>query len=206
MKKLLLFTTILLLSAASLKAQHDVKVNLFGLFFKHYGAGYEYIINDELSAGGFINYSNGNPISIFTSNSQDNSTYSLFTFTPEFRFYTNPEDGADGFFFSGYLRYKNSGWNDLQYHISGNPTPEMYDLKYTGLGLGFGLGKKWMTNSGLYFETYYGMGKFIIGGEKISNPKVEEHAKSIGYDNEFSDVASWDFRFHLSIGYRFGGY
>jgi len=206
MKKLLLVFVVFIMTTASVTAQHDVRVNLFGLFFKHYGVGYEYIINDEMGAGIFLNYSNGNPISLLTVNPQEGSSYSLFTATPEFRFYTNPENGADRFYFSGYMRYKSSGWSNLQYYIDNNPTPEIYDLTYSGLAFGFGLGKKWMTNSGLYFETYYGMGKFIVGGESISNPKVDEHAKASGYDNEYSAIASWDFRFHLSIGYRIGGY
>lgn len=210
MKKIILIAILIIFSVASVRAQHDVRVNAFGLFLKHYGVGYEYIINDELGTGVFINYSTGIPVPIMISYVSDagdpHGSYSVLTISPEFRFYTNPEDGADGFYFAGYLRYKSSEWVDLEYKLNGSSKIEYYNLNYNGLMAGFSFGKKWMTNSGLYIESYFGVGKSIIGKETNSNYIVENDLITNGYIDKYSQYSGWDFRFNISLGYRIGGY
>jgi len=212
MKKLLVTIVTVFIFSSSLLAQVDVKVNAFGLFFKNYGMGAEYIINDEISAGAFINYDSYRDLGIFLdvlSGGSANTVYSSFTFSPEFRYYINPEDGADNRYFSAYLRYQSANWTDLETGIpdpQGNNIETLYDVDNKGFAIGIGAGKKWVTNSGLYFETYYGVGKFLTNSITYSNSAVENKMKTNGNEDEYEFYAQWDLRFHISIGYRFGGY
>ncbi len=197
MKKIyLLSITIVLFLTSSVQAQHDVNINAIGLFFKNYGLGYEYVINDEMGAGASFNYVNG----LWFGDLGTDISYSSFNIAPEFRFYFNPSDGADGFYFGGYAKYQTSTWGGNTGYDSNNNAVK-YDYTFNGLALGMQTGKKWVTNSGFYFETLFGMGRFLTTSWSSTNPNFNPSD-----DFENSSWYTWDFRFALNIGWRFGGY
>ena len=206
--KSLLFLAILL-STTSLFAQHDIKVNLFGLGFNNYGMSYEYIINDEMSAGVFIDYSENSIYSNIITYGIEGDPFSMegyqyyrFCISPEVRFYSNPEYGADKRFFSFYVRYKNTVYNDISFYETNNEIK--YGTTNKQFGIGLATGQKWITNSGIYFETYIGIGRMLSSNLVYDNAYVENEFNN--GSNEYVYESFWDVRFQFAIGYRIGGY
>lgn len=209
------FASLLLIFNISLKAQSDVRVSALGLIFKSYGVGYEYVINDEMGTGVGINYSNS-----FFGIGNTGDRFSSLRIAPEFRFYFNPEDGADGFYFGGYLKYASVKWRGIQDNIPvqsvdswGNTittdVPVIYDLTFNGLAFGIQMGKKWVTNSGFFLETNFNFGRYLTGSTKYSNSSVQTY-----YDTRKSSSSAaaamdiwytFDWGFKLNVGWRFGG-
>ncbi len=213
MKKILLAILILSISASSVVAQHDVKVNLFGAFFKDFGVGYEYIINDQLSAGVFINSVSGTPFLGVEQyfDGYEGFNYSAFKISPEFRYYTSPDFGADKRYYSAYLRYSTENFTNLDYEsqndITGEYTTMPYSFKNNRITVGLTTGSKWVLNSGIYIESLWGVGRSISTSPTFSTPDAEDYIK--GYSDDLSNYdyySEWDFRLQISIGYRFGGY
>jgi len=205
-----------LLGGTSLKAQHDINANVLGAFFGNYGLGYEYVINDEMGAGISFNYATGF-LGIDLDDVTD-QTFSSFNIAPEFRFYFNPEDGADGFYFGGYMKYYTSTYGNMNYNLQTTTTNPngtttytskdvKYDRSYTGFAVGIETGRKWVTNSGFFFETMWGFGKFLGGSWDISNAEVKAKLDEDNYDfNADNPFAAWDMRLSIGIGWRLGGY
>ena len=183
-------------------AQQDIRVNALGLFFKNYGLGYEYIINDEIAAGVYINVSNGSLLlnAINDINGSDYG-YSSVSIMPEFKYYYNPDFGADNRYFGAYLIYQNVSWNKLTAYDDNNNEIK-YDMNNTSYGIGVLTGQKWVTNSGIYIESLIGIGKFFTSSIDFSDPNVEQYVDTKSYKY----VSSYDFRFQVSVGYRIGGY
>lgn len=210
MKKIIGITFgMIMLTSIGLKAQHDVRVNFIGLLFKNYGIGYEFIINDEMGAGLSFSYSQ----SLLGLDTKD---YSSLNITPDFRFYTNPEDGADGFYFGGYLNYAKVNLDNLSINLD-TKTQDAYgntiyaDVPYnytlTGFAIGLELGRKWVTNSGVFFETNFGFGRYLTTSHSYSDSRVEDYFKtteSVGFEEGIDWLYTFDYRLGLSIGYRFG--
>ena len=204
MKRIILTVFILGVSLSTLMAQHDVKINALGVFFKNYSVGYEYIINDEMSGGLSINYAAGSwLLEALNDIEGTNTQYSSFSLTPEFRYYTNPDFGADKRYFGAYLIYEGVSWDNLTVYDYDNNSKEItYNMKNTGIGIGIMSGQKWVTNSGIYIETLIGFGRFMSSNTTISDPRAAEIIDL----TEYGYISAWDFRFQIGVGYRIGGY
>lgn len=202
MKRITLLTIALLfILTSSLKAQHDVNINVAGLLLKNYGLGYEYVINDEMGAAASFNFVNGGLFVDLT----DDISYSSINFAPEFRFYTNPSDGGDGIFFAGYAKYQSSTWSfkdGIFTSSTGNSSLKDYDLNFSGVALGIQSGGKWVLNSGIFIESFFGVGRYLTTNWSSSDTDFDDQIN----DYEGLTWFSWDFRFSVAVGYRFGGY
>ncbi|MCK5846009.1 MAG: DUF3575 domain-containing protein [Bacteroidales bacterium] len=206
MKKLAFTLLVLLISTSSVLAQQDIKTNALGLFLKNYGIGYEYVINDEISAGGYINFSTGSLyLEMINDAAGSDYEYSNFSIMPEFRYYTNPDFGADKRYFGAYAIYQRSNWGNLtltEYPATGPSIKHIYDMTNNAIGLGIIGGQKWVMNSGLYFETLAGFGRFMSSSLSYSDPAIEGLINTAEYEY----FSAWDFRFQVGVGYRIGGY
>ncbi|MCK5846008.1 MAG: DUF3575 domain-containing protein [Bacteroidales bacterium] len=205
MKNLILTALVLILSVSSVVAQHDIKTNLFGLFFKNYGLGYEYIINDEISVGAYYNYTNfkkyTDPEALIEGWGVDQNGYSI---SGEFRYYINPDFGADKRYIGAYGRYSETNLHDLNYYIGQDKF--LFDMTYNGFILGVITGQKIVMNSGLYIETLIGIGKYISTNTEFSDSNSEKYVvDNIGIE-EYDYISKWDLRFQFAVGYRIGGY
>lgn len=208
-KAIALCCGIMLLSASS-QAQSDVKVNFLGLLFNQYQFGYEHVLNEEMSVGGWISFSkwdfetttfdiNGNTIT-------EETTYNGFSLIPNYRFYFSPDDDAEGFFVEAYMKYLNRKATGLDWSIYNEQTFTWenveYERKENSLALGLGVGRKWVTDAGFFFETFGGLGKTLTDNTTYSEQAVEDAAAE---SDEFfeSNIPSIDFRLQLNIGWRF---
>ncbi len=210
MKKFILLFSIII-SASTMIAQHDIKVNALGLFFKHYGLGYQYNINAQFSAGVFINYSaNPNILSVENFYSDlhgiNNASRSDFSFSPEIRYYLYPTFWADSRYIGAYFRYRTGEWKDLYYMDSSYSKELYYNMNYSNYVIGILTGYKWLTSSGIYIETYTGFGRAVGYTTELSTTYAENHFEKNGGLAEYEFLSSWDLRFQIAVGYRIGGY
>ncbi len=158
------------------QAQVDVMVNPIGLLFGNLGASADFMLADNLSVEGQIGIGFG-----------DDGAFDYFNLpiTAYGKYYFNPEDGADKFYASAWLRFINRNWE-------GNDNTFVSEYTQTRLGLGFGAGYKVVGNSGLVFDIGLGVGRAFLD--------------NISIDNE-EDIVDWPdimFAGKLAIGYRFG--
>jgi len=128
MKKIIVAA--LLLSGVTLKAQHDVSVDVLGFAFSKYGLGYEYAINSNNSVGVNFNFSSKNTFHGGESNNVDYAEidgeygYSEMNIIPEYKAFFTPERGNDGVYIGLYGKFrtsKASGNNQHQF-----PKKQMY--------------------------------------------------------------------------------
>ncbi len=196
MKSLRLSLFCLLLVGAfqtRLSAQHELKTNVLGLLAGSYGLQYEYV-TEEMGFLLGVNYFNSGSLL-----GGDLNTYSSISITPEFRYYFNPDEDASGFFASAYLRYRSATGDDWYTWTDINGNTVVSDLKNNGMALGVSTGYKWVTRSGLVFETFFGLGRYLFDNYSY-DPEIEENVLLDAIDN----LPSFDVRFGFAVGYRIG--
>lgn len=180
-----------LMSVTGLNAQnHEIKLDVGGLFVYNYGIAYEYIANENVSIVGGISY--------FQSPSAFDYEYNAFKITPEVRYFFNPDDDCDGMFVSGYLRYRSTNAEEYTFYYDDNNNYVPVEQKTSGLALGITTGRKWVGRKGFMFESYFGIGRYLIDNEKYSD----------GYDpdefqSELDNLPAWDLRLGIVAGWRF---
>lgn len=186
---------LILIAQPKIHAQHEIKTNVLGIIITDYNLQYEYVTEDMGFLMGVSYFNSGSIIG--------DDSYTTFRLTPEFRYYFNPDEDASGFFASGYLRYRNATGEDWYVTsdfdpVTGNTVETSYDLKNTGVAFGFTLGYKWVTRSGLVFETFGGLGRYLIN-ETSYDPDLPENDPLIDI---FDELPQFDVRFGFAIGYR----
>ncbi len=174
-------------------AQHEAKTNVLGLFVGSFGLQYEYV-TEEMGFLLGMNY--------FTSGALVNTDndYRSFSITPEFRYYFNPDEDASGYFAGAYLRYRSATGEDWYTYSDGTNTVTS-DMKNTGLAIGILTGYKWVTRSGLVFETFGGLGRYLINNYSY-DPEIPDVDT---FTTGLNELPAFDFRFGIGVGYRFGG-
>lgn len=194
------------------QAQHDVKFNFLGFLFNQYQFGYENVLNEEMSAGGYLSYSIWNlETTTFDANGDlvtEEYKLSGLSVIPNFRFYFNPDDDCDGYFAEAYIKWRRRTTTNQQTSV-----PETnqfggteyvtydYDVSQSATALGVGFGRKWLTNAGFFAETFFGIGKNLIENTKYSEQAVEDYYESIDYsDLNWSGI---DIRVAFNVGWRF---
>ena len=206
------FTLVLLLAVfgtvSNVNAQLDVRFNFLGFLFNNYGIGAEYVLGEEMGVGATINYSS------WTVGVLDEEwKYTGFNIAPDFRFYFNPDDDAEGGYIAGYLKFRSQKSSGLTWLVSTDTDGDGFDDTWTetdyeqstfGIALGIYGGKKWVTNSGFFFETAFGIGKYLTSNTKYSNAAVQAEADA-NEDLLETNFPSLDFRLMLNLGWRFGG-
>ncbi|WP_282779427.1 hypothetical protein [Phaeodactylibacter xiamenensis] len=176
-KLLLLVGVFALAGLTKAQAQVDVMVNPIGLLFGNLSASADFMLKDNFSVEGQIGVGFG-----------DDGAFDYFNLpiTAYGKYYFNPDDGADKFYASAFLRFINRSWD-------GNDNAFVSEYSQTRVGLGFGVGYKVVGNSGIVFDLGFGIGRAFIDNVSI--------------DDE-TNVVDWPeimFTGKLAIGYRFGG-
>lgn len=108
-------------------------------------------------------------------------------FVPEFRYYFNPNFGADNFFVGAYGKLVD---------IVGSNETNGEDVSAVRGVFGIMTGQKWITNDGLVFEINAGLGRGATFGD-------EDNGWAI--NNSLNFLNTIDVRLGLIVGYRFGG-
>ncbi|QNM85478.1 DUF3575 domain-containing protein [Polaribacter pectinis] len=150
--------------------KHEVKINVLGLLaFEWLDVSYEYLINEESSAGiGILTgFDNGNDI--------DN--YRKFSLTPFYRRYFSSKF-ARGFFVEGFGML-HTYERDFDSFFNGNNMTTNSENK-TEFAVGISVGGKFISKRGFTTEIYLGLGR-NLGGDDNSIAAVGRGGVSIGY-------------------------
>jgi hypothetical protein len=106
-----------------------------------------------------VDASNSYGVSTFLDLSDNNSSYQNFSVNPYYRFYfLNRKDfGAQGMFVEIF-----SSLASVQSDVYGSDKNEFQ------VSLGMSLGRKWINKSGFTFETFLGMGRYLLDSEDLN--------------------------------------
>jgi hypothetical protein len=178
--------------------KNEIKLDVIDLLFQPaLSLSYERISDSYSSFGGdiFINFNNAN---------SSVSWSDRFTISPFYRFYfLNKKDfGGAGFFVELFSKFSFADHTvEYVYGIYDELTEPYYefvDESYFDIGLGVGLGRKWINKKGITFEIMFGIGRYLL--EDAGRPEDMPYgADEVFYDNR-PEVT---FKGGISIGKRF---
>jgi len=181
--KFLAIGVFMLLAKFSFAQNFEVKVNPIGLIFGTIPVSAEYVLNENMGVELTAEY-NYNKGSYFDGTTKASG----IVVAGLYKYYFKPHDGGDGFYAFPYLRYANRKFtfDDTTY---GEVT-----ATYTAFGAGFGLGYKWVAESGLLIDFGAGVGKNFNGSFSYSDPN---------YSSTDDVTIPINGIFRISLGYRF---
>ena len=211
MKKIIVAA--LLLSGLTLKAQHDVSVDVLGFAFSRYGLGYEYTVNSNNSIGVNFNFSSKNMFDDGRSNNvayakiDGEYSYSEMNIIPEYKAFFTPERGNDGVYMGLYGKFRTSKASGNTFtNAESTPIYQKTDVSTTGFALGAMLGYKWKSSGALFFEVTGGLGKFLLNDVKYTNDLAKDD-KDFNEDDYIPYVGNslpLDLRLAVKVGIRIG--
>jgi len=212
MKKLIIAA--LLLTGVTLKAQHDVSIDVLGFAFSKYGLGYEYAINSNNSVGINFNFTSKNTFddgksnNVFYANEDGEYDYSEMNIIPEYKAFFTPEKGNDGIYMGIYGKFRTSKASDNTFRdvTTTAPTFSKTDVSTTGFALGAMLGYKWKTSGALFLEVTGGIGKFLVNNVNYSNDLAEDDPNfdEDDYIPYIGNAMALDLRIAVKVGIRIG--
>ncbi len=178
--------------------KNEIKLDVIDILFQPaLNVSYERISDSYSSFGGdvFINFNN---------NSSSVSWSDRFSISPFYRFYfLNKKDfGGAGFFVELFSKFS-FGEETVEYGYglydeSVLPYYEFVDESYFDIGLGVGLGRKWINKKGITFEIMLGIGRYLLG--EVGRTEDMPFGVDEVYYNHRPEVT---FKGGLSIGKRF---
>ena len=176
--RIFLFTCLMAAFSFTATAQVDAKLNVGSLIFGGIGVAGDFAINEKSSLSAGLGYAS-------TRFGSDVYRYSNLRIIPEYRYYLNPEKGADRFFVGGYSKITFLTGKEID-NSGGEKIPA------TRAALGILFGNKWVSDSGFLFELNLGLGRATIFGEDETTEAA------------LLAITALDFRLGIIAGYRFG--
>ena len=214
MKKLAIIA-LLLSGITTVKAQHDISLDVLGFAFSKYGLGYEYAINSNNSVGINFNMSSKNLFDDGISNNAYYATldgeydYSEMNIIPEYKAFFTPNKGNDGVYMGLYGKFRTSKASGNTFTDASGILPVLSktDVSTSGLALGALAGYKWKTSGALFLECTIGVGKFLTNNVKYSNALAEDDTNfdEDDYIPYIGNGLAVDLRLAVKIGIRIGG-
>ena len=110
------------------------------------------------------------------------------------KYYFDPEEGTDGFYGFGYVRYRRFNFNDPGDDIEGD------DFTQTRLAAGLGVGYKFVFDNGLILEVGGGPGYALINEFDFEGEEVD----LIEVDGPLRALVNLDVYGRVSLGFRLG--
>jgi hypothetical protein len=182
MKQKLFLLAMLIVFATNGFSQIEVKFNPIGALFGQIPLSTEYILNDNMGIEATLGYYYKK-----TGDFQDVSKSSGLVTSGLFKYYFSPDKGGDKFYAFPYVRYvtRSFTFNDATYGD--------IEASYSAFGVGFGLGYKWVADSGILLDFGFGAGKNFTSDYSYSDPN---------YSSDVS-IPGINFLGRISVGYRF---
>ncbi len=184
---LILALAILTLSAFRAQAQVDVTINPVGLLFGGINVGADFVLSDEFSVEANIGYNSRTDDLSFDGESNE-FKYTGIPIQAVGKYYFNPDDGADKFYASAFLRYVNRSYKEE------NTDNGFNDFTQSRIGAGIGVGTKSVSRSGVVFDFGVNIGRVIADNTKFENENGQEEAS----------IGGLIFTLNVVVGYRFG--
>lgn len=180
MKKNLFIAAIIVFTGivSSVKAQENViKINIFSPIVKTFNASFERKINatSSFQIGGF-----------FTSYSPDNTSFSGFGVTPEYRFYLSETEAPAGVYIAPFIRYQSF---KVENTLDGSNDKGTLSL----FGGGVVVGKQWIFKEKISLD--------IFIGPQYSSGNVKVTSGADSFDTNIFD--GFGIRTGLTLGFAF---
>ncbi len=167
------------------QAQVDVTVNPIGILFGDISLGADIVISDNLSVEPTVGFgSNKSDLLGYKSSSIPISVFG--------KYYFNPNNGADKFYASVWLRFINRNFN-FDDTLTGTAS---VDYSQTRVGGGLGIGYKVVSKGGIVFDIGIGAGRAFLDKRKFESDVIDP------VTIEWTQLM---FNGKLGVGYRFGG-
>ncbi|MEM1214453.1 MAG: DUF3575 domain-containing protein [Bacteroidota bacterium] len=193
MKSRILVLTLALLACFTYRAeaQIDATINPLALLFGGVNVGADFVLADNLSVEGNLG---------FTSRTNElgsvEQKYTGIPVTVTGKYYFNPDDGADRFYASVFLRFVNRSFSAEDIDAS---QEAFYNYDQTRFGAGLGVGFKTVSRNNIVFDFGLGVGRAFVSNFRFSDGVEEEDAFISG------DLLDIMLTAKIGIGYRFGG-
>lgn len=176
------------LSSYDANAQIDVTINPVGLIFGGINVGADFVLSEVFSVEANVGY-NSRTDNVSVGTDSNDFKYTGIPIQAVGKYYFNPDDGADKFYVSGFLRYVNRSYEEEGVDNGGD------DFTQSRLGAGVGIGNKWVSRSGIVFDLGMSVGNTITDSTKFEVDGQQEEV----------DIPGFIFLVKIGIGYRFGG-
>ena len=166
------------------QAQIDATANPLGILFGSLSVGADFLITDNISVEPTIGYGTRNRDLL----GYQSSAFTISTFG---KYYFNPDNGADKFYGSVWLRYVNRSidWDEDFLGFAN------IDYNETKVGIGLGIGWKIVSNNGIVFDIGAGLGRSFINTNNLDDDFI----------GNLADISDLMVNGKLGVGYRFGG-
>lgn len=160
----------------------EVHLNILNLLvFGALDIGYERLINDHASAGVEIfskvfNKNEGEDIDLSKVYAKD------FSITGKFKYFIQEEQVARGYYAEAFAMFSNGNYKrdiELPDPETGEPRTIEADLEYTDVGIGVGVGGKFVAKQGFLIDVSFGLGRNLF--DKYSPDIVLLPSVNIGY-------------------------
>jgi hypothetical protein len=160
----------------------EVHLNILNLLvFGALDVGYERVINDHTSAGVEIfskvfNKNEGEDVDLSKVYAKD------FSITGRFKYFLQEENTAWGYYAEAFGMFSN-GDNEVNMEFPDPETGELEErevlIEYTDIGLGVGVGGKWVAKQGFLIDVSFGIGRNLF--DKNSPDIILLPSVNVGY-------------------------
>ncbi len=160
----------------------EVHLNILNLLvFGALDVGYERVINDHTSAGVEIfskvfNKNEGEDVDLSKVYAKD------FSITGRFKYFLQEENTAWGYYAEAFGMFSN-GDNEVKMEFKDAETGELEErevlIEYTDIGLGVGVGGKWVAKQGFLIDVSFGIGRNLF--DKNSPDIILLPSVNVGY-------------------------
>lgn len=181
-KLLILSLAIFAFSSFSANAQVDATINPLSLIFGTVNVGADFVLTDQFSVEGTVGFTSRKD------NTFNDVKYTGIPIQAVGKYYFNPDEGADKFYGSVFLRYVNRSYKYDDDSVSS-------DFSQSRFGAGIGIGTKKVSRSNVVFDFGFQVGRVIADKTKYEDSNGNE---------EEVDIGGLILGVKLGIGYRFG--
>jgi len=191
MKRIVLFATLVIITAGAVSAQVDIKAGPIGLLFKGFNTGIEIGLTPNVGIEATAGY-DWKKVPLL---SEENLKGRVLKLGVNGRYYFNPsEKRLDGFYTGVYSRYAGG---DYDFYNPDTKAPDSF--RGTKAAIGFLLGGKIVSkNNRIVFDLGLGLGRNLVHKYVNKSGTMTADVSSIPFIN-------FDMPVNLKIGYRFGG-
>lgn len=189
-KRYVAILAFLMVGAASVSAQVEVKLNPVGLLFGSVSGSAELLLGEQGSIGieGIGGYKFPMEGSLISETVGESTGFEVSALA---KLYFNPDRGGDGYYFFPYIQY-----SSLNLDFNEDPYGDV-EIAYTAFGAGIGGGWKFVGEPGLLVDIGAGIGRNFTETYDVDNASYEEEEDETGFFLPFN------FLVRASIGYRF---
>lgn len=186
----------------------EVNLNVGQMAYGRFGVMPNFILGENMTAGIDLGFRVRSEI-ISEASTLNATTMTGFYASPEFRYYFAPKEGADRWFAGIYTTFEQTSgdFTTTSYDNNGFPTGTTDHTRSNArFGAGVLGGWQYVLNDHWVFAGFVGYGYFFVDNQTDS-PEIQDDGSGSGFPSGFGAaveaVSNADYRYGISVGYRF---